>query len=73
MSIGNIDYTSVNNGSITVDPSQPAPNITVNITDDTYFEDDETFFVNFTGCSLRCVVPSANDTVEVTIQNDDGK
>ena len=45
LSIGNIDYTSVNNGSITVDPSQPAPNITVNITDDTYFEDDETFLL----------------------------
>ena len=49
------------------------PNIAVNIIDDPEMENDETFFIDFTGCSPGCMVISANDTVTVTIQSDDGK
>ena len=49
------------------------PNITVNITDDSDVENNEIFFINLTGCSPGCMIPSVNDTVTVTIQSDDGK
>ena len=71
--IGGMDYTTVTNGSVTIVPFSTIPNITVNITNDISFEDNETFFVNFTGCSPGCMIPSASDTVTVTIQDDEGK
>ena len=71
--LGGMDYSSVNSGSITVNPMSAIPDITVNITNDPDFEENETFFVNFTGCSPGCMIASANDTVTVTIQDDDGK
>ena len=71
LSIGGSDYTAVST-SITVNPFQPTPSITINIIDDQNFENDETFFVNFTGCSPGCVVPTDSDTVTVTIQSDEG-
>ena len=72
--VGGSDYTPVSSGSITIDIVQSVfPNITVNITDDPEMENDETFFIDFTGCSPGCMVISANDTVTVTIQSDDGK
>ena len=71
--IGGQDYTPVTSGSITITSSSSIPDITVVIANDTSFEDNETFFVNFTGCSPGCMIPSASDTVTVTIQSDDGK
>lgn len=72
--VGSDDYTSTSNGSITIDIVQSVfPNITVNITNDFEVENDETFFINFTSCSPGCMVSSANDTINVTIQSVDGK
>ena len=69
-----MDYTSVTSGSTTITPFPLSiPDITVDITNDIIFENNETFFVNFIGCSPGCMIPSASDTVTVTIQNDDGK
>ena len=68
------DYTSTSSGSITIDIVQSVfPNITVNITNDSEVENDEMFFINFTSCSPGCMVSSANDTINVTIQSVDGK
>ena len=74
--LGGDDYAPVS-GSITADPYQtsPPPSIIFNITDDTLFENNETFIINFTSCSPAsgCVIPSDSNTVTVTIQSDDGK
>ena len=67
------DYTPVTSGSITVNPFSSIPDITVVIVNDNLFENNETFFVNFTGCSPGCMIPSASDTVTVTIQSDEGE
>ena len=76
LSIGGNDFAPVS-GSITANPLQtwPPPSITFNITDDTLFEDNETFIVNFISCSPTpgCDIPPASSTVTVTIQSDDGK
>ena len=72
--VGGSDYTPVNSGSITIDIVQSVfPNTTVSITDDSEVENDEIFFINFTGCSPGCMVSSASDTVIVTMESDDGK
>ena len=72
--VGGDDYTSTSSGSITIDIVQSVfPNITVNITSDSEVENDEMFFINFTSCSPGCMVSSANDTINVTIQSVDGK
>ena len=76
LSIGGNDFAPVS-GSITANPLQiePSPSITFNITDDTLFEDNETFIINFTSCSPTpgCDILPASSTVTVTIQSDDGK
>ena len=72
-----MDYTPITNGSITF--SQGAlilastQDVTIGIIDDSTFENDETFFVNFTGCSPGCVIPPASNAVTVTIESDEGK
>ena len=74
--IGGNDFAPVS-GSITANPLQiePSPSITFNITDDTLFENSETFIVNFISCSPSpgCDISQASSTVTVTIQSDDGK
>ena len=74
--IGGNDFAPVS-GSITADPFQtsPPPSIIFNITDDSVFENNETFIVNFTSCSPTsgCVIPSDSNAVTVAIQSDDGK
>ena len=72
--LGGMDYVSVSNGSITVNPFVlPFPNITINITNDPAVENNETFFINFTDCSPGCTIPSASNTVTVIIQDDEGE
>ena len=69
-----MDYTSVSNGSITIDPFVlPYPDITINITNDADLESNETFFINFTGCSPGCLISSDSDVVTVTILDDEGQ
>ena len=72
-----MDYTPITNGSITFSvgalTQALTQDITIGIEDDSFFEDYETFFVNFTGCSPGCVIPPASNAVTITIENDDGK
>ena len=65
-----MDYTPITDGSLVINTFL-LPLIAVSIEDDPFFENDETFFVNFTGCSPGCMVSST--FVEVTIESDDGK
>ena len=47
--------------------------ILVIIVNDFNFENDETFFVNLTGCSPGCVILPESSAVTVTIQSDESK
>ena len=55
------DYVPVSGGSVTVSPFMTMTDINVTVLDDPDFENDETFFVNFTGCSPGCEIPIAID------------
>ena len=71
--LGGDDFAPIS-GSITVNLFESsAPSIILNITDDTLFEDNETFIIDFSDClsSSTCVIISSN--VTVIILNDDGK
>ena len=67
------DYVSEMNGIITTQGFAMTAEITVNIIDDFNFENDETFFVNLTGCSPGCVISPDFNVVTVTIQSDESK
>ena len=47
--------------------------IDVLIVDDFSFENDETFFVNLTGCSPGCVISPDSNAVTVTIIDNESK
>ena len=70
---GTGDYTSVMNGIITSQLFATTVEITVIIINDFNFENDETFFVNLTGCSPGCVISPDSNAVTVTIQSDESK
>ena len=69
MFIGRRDYTPENNGSVTaVDINLYVTmrvEISVAITNDFDFENEETFFVNLTGCSPGCVISPNQNAVTI--------
>ena len=67
------DYISELNGNITSQSYAMTVEISVFIIDDFSFENDETFFVNLTGCSPGCVISPDSNVVIVTIQNNESK
>ena len=69
---GSRDYTPENNGSVIADFTMSVE-ISVAITNDFDFENDETFFVNLTGCSPGCVISSNQSVITITIQSDESK
>ena len=77
MSIGRRDYTPENKGSVTaVDINlyvTMSVEISVAITNDFDFENEETFFVNLTGCSPGCVISPNQNEVTIIIQSDESK
>ena len=70
---GSRDYTPENNGSVIVSIFTMSVEISVSITNDFDFENDETFFVNLTGCSPGCVISPNQSVITITIQSDESK
>jgi len=64
------DYTAVATTTLTFDPGETSQQFTVNVSGDTTFEGDETFFVDLTNPSGATV---ADDQGTGTITNDDGQ
>ena len=77
MSIGRRDYTPENNGFVTAGDINLfvtlRVEISVAITNDFDFENEETFFVNLTGCSPGCVISPNQNAITITIQSDESK
>ena len=65
------DYTEVTSGSVTITASQTSGTLTVQTTEDTAIEDDETFKVTITGTTLPAGVTIATATAVGTILDDD--
>ena len=73
---GGRDYTPENNGSVIADffsIIMMSVEISFAITNDFDFENDETFFVNLTGCSPGCVISPNQNAITITIQSDESK
>ena len=68
------DYIPANNGIVMVDAMTSSPvEISVSLIDDPNFENDETFFVDLTGCSPGCVISPNQSAITITIQSDESK
>ena len=73
LSIAGDDYMPENNRFVMVDAMTSPVGINVNLMDDSNFENDETFFVNLTGCSPGCVISPNQNAITITIQSDESK
>ena len=73
LSIAGGDYMPENNGFDMADAMTSPVEISVNLMDDSNFENDETFFVNLIGCSPGCVISPNQNVITITIQSDESK